>query len=245
MNSQENQENSLPTLQEYIAEVGIDIEEFVNCLSDDQVQHFSDLIFRRESNRIEKKVTPLPDLAHDEFKVFDDKPAKKVTEKALEIRRRRYVAFVYYYSNFDRTDDQMIEFIRNVITPKQSYVQAARDLNKIKSVMNNQSRIRRELLRFQVIEMQKHAYQVAKSQGDAAGMTRASDGITKAAQLDKDITEIPWEEMVQPAFEPTSDLQALGEGFEEKTQSEIDAEIMKLRKRYLIFLHIIQSILFS
>lgn len=206
-----------------------DLSNLIEALPDQQVKLLSDLVRRREMGMIEKKIDPLPDMAHNEFRIFDDTEKDKVTDKVLDIRRRRYLTFIYYYSNFDRTDDQMIDFIK-LHSPELSNIQAARDLNKIKSILANMTKIRRELIRYQVIEMHKRAYQVADKNNDPAGMAAAANGITKAAQLDKDLLEIEWDKMIAPSFEPTDNLEALGEGFGKTVN--LEAEIARMKKKY-------------
>ena len=212
-----------------IFDQGIDIKEFVNALDDSDIELFSKAIFDRQTEKINSKIDPLPELANNEFKVFDDRAVEKVTDKVIEIRKRRYVAFIYYYANFNRTDDQVVEFIRHC-NPGLSYVQAVRDLTSIKNFMNNSVRVRRELIRYQVIQIHLRAAQIAEARNDAIGMAAAANGMTKAAQLDKDITEIPWEQLNPPLLEPTDNLEALGEGFEKRTN--IEAEIAKMKKKY-------------
>jgi hypothetical protein len=207
-----------------------DLDRLVNNLSEEDFNRLSRFVLKRNQVAFNGKIDPLPDFGNNEFKVFDErKEISKITDKVLEIRKRRYVAFVYYYSHIDQTDDQIIEFIK-LCNPKLSYVQAAVDLNAIKNVIGNMPRVRKELIRYQVIELQKRAYQHAESLGNVDAMVAAANGIGKAANLDKDDPEIPWDEMLPPSFEPVNDLEALGEGFE-KHQS-VERDIERMRKKY-------------
>lgn len=217
-------------IQEGIANIPqASLEELVEQIDDASARRLTDLLHKRELQTLDNSLTPLPTFASEEFQCFDDRPNAKVTEHVKQVRKRRYVAFIYYYRNVELTDDQVIQFIK-LYEPTLSYTQAVRELSKVKHVMGNMPRVRKELVRYQVIEMHKRAFQKAEEAGDVKGMTAASNGIAMAANLDKDDPEIPWEEMISPAWEPVNDLTALGEGFEDK--ENLEDKIEKFKKKY-------------
>ena len=207
-----------------------ELKTLVDGLNDSELNELSSFITRKLNQDFGKKIAILPNLANNEYKVFDERDVvSKITPKVLEIRKRRYMAFVYLYANPYRTDDQVIEYIR-ILEPALSYVQAARDLNAVKNVMGNSVRTQKELIRYQVIEMLKNSYHKAEMEGYIDGMISASNGITNAANLKHDTIEIPWDQMITPSWEPVNNLEALGDGFEHKESLEKDIE--RLKKKY-------------
>lgn len=186
---------------------------------------------RKEAETLGIKLATMPDIANAEYSVFDDRKVDKVTPKVLDIRKRRYILFVHYYSNIDRSDDEMINFIQ-LSNPILSYVQAVRDLNNVKLVIGNMPRARKELHRYAVIEMQKKAYKKAMDAGNIDAMVAAANGYGRAANLEKDDADgINWDEINPPNFEPTHDIQALGEGWVPK--ENIESDIERLKKKFM------------
>lgn len=196
--------------------------------SEDELVVIQDIIKEKLQNDIDNRLAKIPDLINPEFAVFDNRKIEKVTLKVLEIRRRRYTAFVYYYSHYDRTDDQMVQFIQ-MCNPDLSYIEAVRDLSNIKLVIGNLPRARKELIRYQVTEMHKKAYQKALENGNELAMTAAANNISKANTLDKDEIEIPWDQIIPPAFEPSNDIEVIGG----KPVKDLDARIAKLKEKYM------------
>ena len=205
------------------------LRQFLETLDANGLAELQKQLHEFTMGELQNKLTPLPDFASEEFKIFDDRKNAQYSPKVAEIRKRRYVAFVYLYSHLDETDDQVIQFIRRC-NPKLSYHQAIKDLYKVKNVIGDMPKVRKELIRHQVIEMHKFAYQRAKAECDIKAMVAAANGMALAANLDKDDPEIPWEEIIPPTFEPTSDLSALGEGFEHKENLEDDIE--RIKRKY-------------
>lgn len=205
-----------------------DLIDLVYSTSEDELLIIQDLIKEKLDNENDNRLAKIPDLINPEFAVFDNRKIDKITPKVLDIRRRRYITFVYYYSHYDRTDDQMIRFIQ-LGNPGMSYIESVRDLSNIKLVIGNLPRARKELIRYQVTEMHKKAYQKALENGNEIAMTMAANNISKANALDKDDIDIPWDQMIPPALEPTSDIKAIGG----KPIKDIDAKIAKLKAKYL------------
>jgi hypothetical protein len=205
-----------------------DLIDIVYSTPEDELLVIQDIIKEKLESDNDKRLAKMPNLATPEFNVFDNRKIEKVTNKVIEIRRRRYMAFVYYYSHYDRTDDQMVQFIQ-MCNPGLSYIEAIRDLSNIKLVIGNQGKARKELIRYQVTEMHKKAFQKALENDNEIGMTMAAKNMGVANALDKDDIDIPWEEMIPPALEPTSDIAAVGG----KPIKDLDAKIVKLKAKYL------------
>jgi hypothetical protein len=205
------------------------ISSFVASISEEELIIVNDIIQERLQTDYAARLAKFPDLANAEFSVFDNRKIDKVTDKVMDIRRRRYIAFVHYYSHPDRTDDQMIQFIQ-LSNFDISYIEAMRDLSSIKLVIGNMPRARKELIRYQVSEMHKKAYQKALENNNEMGMTTAAANFAKANNLDKDDMEIPWDQMIPPAFEPTDDISVIGRL--RLPEKELDAKIDKLKARY-------------
>lgn len=203
------------------------ILDLIHTATDDELLLIQDII--KERLESDARLTKIPDLLLPEFAVFDNRKVDKVTDKVLDIRRRRYIAFVFYYSHPERTDDQMVHFIR-MGNPDLSYIEAVRDLSNIKLVIGNLPRARKELIRIQEIEMHKRAYQKALEKDNELVMTAAARNMGKAAGTDKEDLDIPWEQMMTPQFEPTDDISVTGR--ERIPEKDLDAKMKKLKARY-------------
>jgi hypothetical protein len=208
------------------------LSESISSMPEDELLVIYDILKEKLESDHANRMAKMPDLINPEFAVFDNRKVDKISEKVLHIRQRRYVAFVYYYSHPDRTDDQMIQFIQ-MANPQLSYIEALRDLSNIKLVIGNMPRARKDLIRWQVIEMHKKAYQKALENNNDLGMTTAANNIAKAAGLDKEDPEIPWDEINPPNFEPTADITVIDPDRKPKSPKEIDEQIAKLKSRYL------------
>lgn len=208
------------------------LSESIASMPEDELLVFYDILKEKLESDHANRMAKMPDLINPEFSVFDNRKVDKISDKVLQIRQRRYVAFVYYYSHPDRTDDQMIQFIQ-MANPQLSYIEALRDLSNIKLVIGNMPRARKDLIRWQVIEMHKKAYQKALENNNDLGMTTAANNIAKAAGLDKEDPEIPWDEINPPNFEPTADITVIDPDRKPKSPKEIDEQIAKLKSRYL------------
>lgn len=208
------------------------LSESISSMPEDELLVVYDILKEKLESDHANRMAKMPDLINPEFAVFDNRKVDKISDKVLQIRQRRYVAFVYYYSHPDRTDDQMIQFVQ-MANPQLSYIEALRDLSNIKLVIGNMPRARKDLIRWQVIEMHKKAYQKALENNNDLGMTTAANNIAKAAGLDKEDPEIPWDEINPPNFEPTADITVIDPDRKPKSPKEIDEQIAKLKSRYL------------
>jgi len=207
-----------------------DIRKIIEEIPEDELIILHDVVKEKLDSDHAIRLAKIPDLANPEFSVFDNRKIDKISPKVIDIRRRRYVSFVYYYSHPDRTDDQMISFIQ-MTNPDMSYIEAIRDLSCIKLVIGNMPKARRDLIRYQEIEMHKRAYQKAIEKDNEMAMTIAARNMGKAAGDDN--LEIPWDEAIPPQLEPSSDISIINPERKVKTPKEIDAQITKMRVKYL------------
>jgi hypothetical protein len=212
--------------EEKIPEV-VQLIQHLEACSEAEQREVYDYLRKKELENIQGKIVKMPDIANDEFKIFDDRKIDKPSTKVIDIRKRRYALFCYYYAHPSLTDEQMVSFIL-IVHPDMSYVQAVRDLNKVKMVMGNMPRARKELIRFQVIEMFKRNHQRAEALDYVDGMNAATTGIGRFSNLDKESTEINWDDMTPPDMEPTDEIKTLNP----KLKKYTDAERDKLRKKY-------------
>lgn len=174
------------------------------------------------------KMAKMPELSSMKYNVFDDREVKNVSQKVLDIRHRRYILFVHMQSNPALTDQQLIDYIIGY-KPNLSYDTAARDVSNVKSVVGNFDRASKELYRKQVIDMHKKAYQKAYENNNEMGMVSAANGITRAANLEKeDPDQFRWDLINPPNFEPVHDITAVG--LERKPN--IEKRIKQMMKKY-------------
>lgn len=206
------------------------VARFITSIEEDELLVVHDLIKEKLETDHAQRLAKMPDLANAEFSVFDNRKVEKISDKVIDIRRRRYIGFVYYYSHPDRTDDQMISFIQ-LSNPDLSYIEAIRDLSSIKLVIGNMPRARRDLIRYQEIEMHKRAYQKAIEKDNEMAMTVAARNMGKAAGDDN--LQIPWDEIIPPKLEITSDITVVDPTRKVKTPKEIDEQLARLKSKYL------------
>lgn len=181
-----------------------------------------------EVTKVKARLKSEEEFASKRFSVFDTRKKENVTPKVIEIRKRRYMAFVHLYSNPFKTDDDICEFLQ-FCNPEISYSTALLDLTFVKKAIGDINKSNKELYRIQVIDMHKRAYQKADENGNEVGMVAAANGISKAANLEKeDPDQYPWEEIIPPEFEPVHDIEAAG--FERKPG--IEEKIKKLKRKY-------------
>ncbi len=190
------------------------------------------LLYERLKDEIDPevnvKMAKVPELSAAKYNVFDDRDVKNVSQKVLDIRQRRYVLFVHLQSNPSLTDHQLADYLLSY-KPHISYDTALRDVANVKSVIGNFDRAAKELYRKQVIDMHKKAYHKAYENNNEMGMVAAANGITRAANLEKeDPDQFRWDLLNPPNFEPVHDISAIG--LERKPN--IEKRIKKLMKKY-------------
>ena len=145
----------------------------------------------------------------------------------LEVKRRIEACFTKLLDDPDIPE----KCLRNLLKSEfgVSIATAYRDLSMVKSLFGNYKKTSREYHRHRVISMIENAYEQAKKENDYTAMILAADKLGKYTKLDQNETEdVPWEELLPPSFEPTSDITVLGF----KRDPNIKQKQQKLFKRY-------------
>jgi hypothetical protein len=110
-----------------------------------------------------------------------------------------------------------------------SKTQAYEDIRIIKILLGNIQKVTKEWNRHRFIAMIEESYKTAKANGDAKAMVMAADKFGKYTQLNiEDSIDIPWGEIINSAWEPTSDPTVIGL----KPDPKIDEKIKNLKKKY-------------
>lgn len=158
--------------------------------------------------------------------LFDD--SVSLSEKELEIRQRYQSVFVIWLENPMWSDKEMVRYMRQNMG--QGRTQAYEDIQKIKVMLGNVRNATKEWQRYRVIEMCTEAYNIAKKRGDVKAMVMAADKLGKYTKLDKDDADIPpWDQMIPPQLEPTSDVSVLGI----TRSADFTKKVAKMKKKYL------------
>lgn len=158
--------------------------------------------------------------------LFED--GVRLTEKDAEIRRRYQTVFVVWLENPTWSDKDIVKFMRQNLGTGKS--QSYEDLQKIKLMLGNVRNAAKEWQRYRVVEMCMESYKMAKHRGDIKAMVMAADKLGKYTKLDKDELEVPpWDKMIPPQFEPTSDVSVLGI----TRTPEFKKRVEKLKRKYM------------
>jgi len=160
--------------------------------------------------------------------LFDEEALNSLSAKDVELRRRYQAVFVVWIENPNWTDKEIVRFMLQELKVKRT--QAYTDLQRIKTMLGNVRNAAKEWQRYVVIEMCKEAYNLAKKRGDIRSMVMAADKLGKYTKLDKDDQDaLPWDQLVPPQLDPTSDVSVLkitrGPDFQKKVQ--------QLKSKYL------------
>lgn len=162
--------------------------------------------------------------------LLDDPAANSIelTEKEIEIRDRYKQVFVYWLEKPYLMDSQIIRYMMFEMGLSKS--QCYRDFPKIQRLLGNVKNASKEFIRYQVIQMAKETYAMARKQQNPIAMTMAIEKIGKFCKLDKEeLDAIPWEEIQLPIFEPSADIKVLDPKLKEYT----DEARKKLREKFL------------
>lgn len=160
--------------------------------------------------------------------LFDDTAVEGLSPKDIELRRRYKEIFTIWLDNPWWSDKEMVRYIRQELGIQKT--QAYEDLQKVKLILGNVSNANKEWHRYAVIEMAKETYNLAKKQGDLKAMAMAVDKLGKYTRLDqKDVDEIPWDQLIPPEFETTDDVSVL----KIIRPPDFDKKVAKARKKYL------------
>lgn len=159
--------------------------------------------------------------------LFDPKAEELLSPKDIELRKRYQAVFVIWLENPMWSDKEIVRYMRQTMGLGKS--QAYEDIQKIKLLLGNVRNATKEWHRYRVIEMCNEIYSMAKKRGDLKAMAMATDKLGKYTKLDKDDVDTPpWDKMIPPVLEPTSDVSVLNITRSEKFQKQVE----KLKKKY-------------
>ncbi len=167
-------------------------------------------------------------------KIFDNlyrKPEEaevSFTPKQLETKKMSEDVFAKLLETPDMPDRDVVYYMINQYGTSQR--QAYNNISTIKSVLGNVRNAAKEWHRYTVIKMLKEAFKLAKDNNRYKEMIMAADKLGKYTKLDKDeIEEIPWDQILPPAWEPTADPSVLNISIPENLNEHKE----KLRRKYL------------
>jgi len=160
--------------------------------------------------------------------LYDETALNSLTPKELELRIRYKHIFTIWLDNPWWSDKEMVRYIRQELGIQKT--QAYEDLQKVKLILGNVANANKEWHRYSVIEMAKETYNLAKKRGDLKAMAMALDKLGKYTRLDqKDVDEIPWDQLIPPEFETTNDVGVL----KIIRPADFDKKVKAAKKRYL------------
>lgn len=160
--------------------------------------------------------------------LFDETALETLSAKDLEIRARYKQIFTIWLDNPWWSDKEMVRYIRQEL--KVQKTQAYEDIQRVKLILGNVTNAGKEWHRYSLIEMAKETYNLAKKRGDIKAMAMALDKLGKYTRLDqKDVDEIPWDQLIPPEFDTTDDVGVL----KIVRPADFDKKVAKARKKYL------------
>lgn len=113
-------------------------------------------------------------------------------------------------------DRKLVEILESGMTGKFDPVAkstAYRDIAAVNKITGNIQLAAKNWYRYMIIEGAKEAYDIAKAEKDAKGMSAALDKIGKYTMADKPDNDFDWDQMLPPVMEPSNDTSLL-EGIE-------------------------------
>lgn len=126
----------------------------------------------------------------------------------LEVKSRKYIVGALM-SQFDISQDTAYRIIR-----------------ESSQIFASIGKVDKEVYRHMVIEMAKAAYQLAKRNDNEKGMTNAANSIIKAVGLDREESDLPNFEKLQPSLI----LAILPEGIEERIYTLLTGGVVNLNE---------------
>ncbi|HNX93058.1 MAG TPA: hypothetical protein PKI17_05990 [Syntrophomonas sp.] len=151
-----------------------------------------------------------------------------LTEAEMDIRHRIATGFTAWVEYPIKPEKDIVSLLMEQFDISQR--QAYNDVFSIKMMLGNVKNAHKEWYRYMVIEMAKETYQKAKELDDAKAMAMALDKIGKYTRLDQvDAEALPWDQLVPPNFEPSSDITVLGF----KHDPNLDERRKRLKRKYL------------
>ena len=152
---------------------------------------------------------------------------RKLSLSQEKIKERCMKGFTIWLNTPSLSDKHIVRFLINECNVERA--QAYKDLQFIKRLLGNVTNPSKEWARYMVIEMEKEAFQLAKLKKDPKAMAIAADKIGKYYNLDKIESEISWDQLTPPNFEPSPDISILGF----KPDPNIEERRRKMREKYL------------
>lgn len=129
-------------------------------------------------------------------------------------------------------DWQLVEMLETGMTGKFDPVAkstAYRDIAAVNKITGNIQLAAKNWYRYMIIEGAKEAYDIAKGERDAKGMSAALDKIGKYTMADKPDNDFDWDQMLPPVMEPSNDTSLL-EGIE--PIEDIEKRRLEMRKMF-------------
>lgn len=157
-----------------------------------------------------------------------------LTEAEMRVRNRLVSCMGLKMENPLIQDTELVDFLMTGcggICAPVSQSQAYRDLAALSRVAGNIQLAAKNWYRYMVIQACQKGIAIAMERGDVKGIAACAAVITKAKQLDRDDTDINWEEIIPPAFEPTDDITLL-ENVEVLDKEELEMRRKELRELY-------------
>ncbi len=138
-----------------------------------------------------------------------ERPTVKLTTEQSQIRERWLSAYHFWVNNPILQDSEVVNYLVNDF--KMSRRAAYYDLGFVKRMLGNVTLAHKAWHRHEVIVMAKETYNLSKTLEDPAGMAAAARLIIQCMQLDKtESDDLPWDQMIPPNFEPSTDITVLG-----------------------------------
>lgn len=139
-----------------------------------------------------------------------------LTPYEMERRNRWLICVSMKMDNPLLPDKSLVEMLEAGMTGKFDPVAkstAYRDIAAVNKITGNIQLAAKNWYRYMIIEGAKEAYDIAKAEKDAKGMSAALDKIGKYTMADKPDNDFDWDQMLPPVMEPSNDTTLL-EGIE-------------------------------
>lgn len=155
-----------------------------------------------------------------------ENPGKPLPERTQERLIRIRKAYTHWSEFPMKSEVQIRDFlVSEGIQRSMAYY----DLEIIKVLLGNVKNAGKEWHRYRLISMVEEAYEIAQEKKDAKAMALIIDKYGKYTQLNiPDHEQIPYDQIVNQPFEPTSDPTSLGL----LPDPDIDAKTKKMKEKY-------------
>lgn len=162
----------------------------------------------------------------------DDQADQVLTPYEMERRNRWLICVSKKMENPLLPDKQLVEMLEAGMTGKFRAVAkstAYRDIAAVNKITGNIQLAATNWYRYMIIEGAKEAFDIAKAEKDARGMSAALDKIGKYTRADKPDNDFDWDQMLPPVMEPSNDTTLL-EGIE--PIENLEARRREMRKMF-------------